>query len=840
MAKKEIELIINGERAFKTVNDFDASLAKLKREAKKIDITNPEGLKQAQEYRKRIQDITEQAKAAKEQLGLMKPPQTEFQKFFGAIKEGFSALTKATFILALIQQLYEFAAAFVEVIGAVDKLRGSISQLTGLTGDALNEATAGVKALGTVYKKESDDIIQATNALAKTYNLTFNDALALVEDGFKNGADANGEFLDTLKEYPAQFKAAGISAEAAIAIISQSAKDGIFSDKGADAIKEAGLRLRELPKATEDALKPLGEAANKAIRQAIDSGDTFKAIQLVSKGLNDTGLSAKETQTIIADVFGGAGEDAGLAYLQSLQNIDVSLKDVTESTNAYTIQKNDLLQSEKELALAQSQLASVFEGLGSTLQTLTNKGLKFFAEFLIYVIDKIKFAGLIFSGFKEGIKTLFSDGDFDKGFQKGVKDSLKAQKEITEGAKKAEEERQKQLAESQKKAPVKRSVSDGETKANEEAKKKAAKEAEDAKKLAEDKVKADAEAQKKIQDLRNKAIEDENERKKAELETQIEREIAAVNATLANEELKNEQILLLRQSLFEQLAEIDLAADEARMEREEEKDLLFLETLTAELDFETQIAQERIDNEKRVADAKKTLFKQTEQDFADTTDAVIALFGEQSEAAQAAIAVLKTVQTASVIASGVAEVAAIWEKSNMNVLNAIIPGWGIAFATVQTVAAVARTAKAVASINKLADGGMLSGNSHASGGIRGTGRFGNIEVEGGEFVTNKRATANNFSAVSTLNALGDRVKFDLVPKYSFALGGQLPNTTPTGVPQIPLNTQTQDMNAIFDMLIQSNVAIKQSLDSYEREKRISLPLSDIEAAQTKKAKILDY
>ena len=38
-------------------------------------------------------------------------------------------------------------------------------------------------------------------------------ALQLVKDGFLAGGDANGEFLDTLKEYPAYFKEAGISAD---------------------------------------------------------------------------------------------------------------------------------------------------------------------------------------------------------------------------------------------------------------------------------------------------------------------------------------------------------------------------------------------------------------------------------------------------------------------------------------------------------------------------------------------------------------------------------------------------------------------------------------------------
>ncbi len=52
---------------------------------------------------------------------------------------------------------------------------------------------------------------------------------------------------------------------------------------------------------------------------------------------------------------------------------------------------------------------------------------------------------------------------------------------------------------------------------------------------------------------------------------------------------------------------------------------------------------------------------------------------------------------------------------------------------------------------KLAKGGLLSGPSHNDGGITGTGRFGNIEVEGGEFVVNKRATRENLPLLYHIN-----------------------------------------------------------------------------------------
>lgn len=54
---------------------------------------------------------------------------------------------------------------------------------------------------------------------------------------------------------------------------------------------------------------------------------------------------------------------------------------------------------------------------------------------------------------------------------------------------------------------------------------------------------------------------------------------------------------------------------------------------------------------------------------------------------------------------------------------------------------------------KLEDGGLLIGPSHKYGGIKGKGRFGNIEVEGGEFVVNKRATKRFLPLLHQINSI---------------------------------------------------------------------------------------
>jgi hypothetical protein len=79
----------------------------------------------------------------------------------------------------------------------------------------------------------------------------------------------------------------------------------------------------------------------------------------------------------------------------------------------------------------------------------------------------------------------------------------------------------------------------------------------------------------------------------------------------------------------------------------------------------------------------------------------------------------------------------------------------------------------------LLPGGVVTGPSHEAGGVRGTGRFGNVEVEGGEFIVNKRATAAFLPQLRAINDVG-RTRYIPASNVRFAAGGVLPSpTTPT-------------------------------------------------------------
>lgn len=99
-------------------------------------------------------------------------------------------------------------------------------------------------------------------------------------------------------------------------------------------------------------------------------------------------------------------------------------------------------------------------------------------------------------------------------------------------------------------------------------------------------------------------------------------------------------------------------------------------------------------------------------------------------------------------------------------------------AVIAALAAVAATiagAKKLGATFKGAEGGLLEGPSHALGGIRGSGTFANVEVEGREMLIRRSATENNLSTLATINKYGARVQFAAVPRALLrgATGGQL-------------------------------------------------------------------
>lgn len=132
----------------------------------------------------------------------------------------------------------------------------------------------------------------------------------------------------------------------------------------------------------------------------------------------------------------------------------------------------------------------------------------------------------------------------------------------------------------------------------------------------------------------------------------------------------------------------------------------------------------------------------------------------------------------------------------VSVTKALTWGWplGAIFASIIGAMGAVQTAIIAKQISKLADGGLLQGKSHAQGGIA-VGNTG-IEVEGGEYVINKRSTAKYLPLLQAINEEGARKKTVANQIGKYANGGQL------NYERISSNMNSVDTNKIIQSSIE--------------------------------------
>lgn len=317
----------------------------------------------------------------------------EAKSMLTAIGDGAKALGKT--LLGLLANPVFLAIAGIAGVGVAFKFwfdynQGLIEatrltqQFTGKTGDDLKAYRNEVTAIADVYKKDIKDVLEAANALSKQFGIEQSEALKLIKDGFVSGGDVSGQLLENIKEYPTYFREAGISASGFVAITTQATKQGIFSDKGVDVIKEGNIRIREMTKATKEALDGIG-LSSAELQKGLQDGSltTFDVMQQVSQKLNELPATSAAVGTAIADIFGGPGEDAGIQYLKTLKDIDTDLDSVkTKAGNLAQIQEKQL-QSQIELS---NHISALFDMTGGSFEEMIGNAKLFINDGLINII----------------------------------------------------------------------------------------------------------------------------------------------------------------------------------------------------------------------------------------------------------------------------------------------------------------------------------------------------------------------------------------------------------------------------------------------------------------------
>lgn len=344
-----------------------------------------------------VGQVKELANGAGEAIGSMTKQALAFIATpIGAAIAGVAAIgVSAKYVLDFNQGLQE----------SNEKLRS-----LGVNSGEISKVRSELQATADTFGKEFDDIATKANSLSKSYGISISEANQIIQEGLANGGAANEEFLDSLSEYDVMFQKAGFSAQEFVSILNEGNQLGIYSDKLPDAIKEAGLALDEQTKATKDALtNAFGASFSEDILKKVKTGEitTKEALASIATEAEKSNLNQQQLAQLTADVFKGAGEDAGGA-LNVLKAISNSAK--TELSDVAKAQLN-LAKANEEYNKAQARLFEV-EGFGTTWTNIKIQAIEFFTSALDYISDfrdaiqpLIDIVGIVLANAWQSLKT---------------------------------------------------------------------------------------------------------------------------------------------------------------------------------------------------------------------------------------------------------------------------------------------------------------------------------------------------------------------------------------------------------------------------------------------------
>lgn len=308
--------------------------------------------------------------------GILSGDITQVSAGLKGIVGNIKGMTKAA--LAFIATPLGAAIAAVTAIGfgikkwvdynlEIEKTNQLIRDLTQESGRSVDLIRVRAEELSKTFDVEVKESVESAKSLAQSFGISYNDAFDIIEDGAIRGKLRNDEFLDSLKEYPVQFKNAGFSAQDFANIVSTGIDLSIYSDKLPDAIKEFNLAISEQTDASKEALKnAFGEEfTNNLLQNLKDGSITAKdALAEISAEAERIGLNSQQAQLLTADLFKGAGEDAGGA-LKIFEAVNLALNEQKKPlTDIQQLQKEQL-EANKELNSVYTQLfASGSKGFG--------------------------------------------------------------------------------------------------------------------------------------------------------------------------------------------------------------------------------------------------------------------------------------------------------------------------------------------------------------------------------------------------------------------------------------------------------------------------------------------
>lgn len=233
---------------------------------------------------------------------------------------------------------------FGESLNEAANAVAQVQKLTDLSGEALQNATESAFALSDTFGYEISESTRTASALTKNMGIDAQEAYNLIAYGAQNGADQNGDLLDTLNEYAGQYAALGLSADQFVAGLTTASDAGVFSiDKVGDAVKEFNIRSKDMSDTSAQAYETLGMNADEMFSKFASGGDSaneaFFEVVNALQNMDDP----LEKNTAAVNLFGTMYEDLGDDILPILASMeDATLENIDALGQINDVKYNDI------------------------------------------------------------------------------------------------------------------------------------------------------------------------------------------------------------------------------------------------------------------------------------------------------------------------------------------------------------------------------------------------------------------------------------------------------------------------------------------------------------------
>jgi phage-related protein len=279
------------------------------------------------------------------------------------------------------------AAVTAGLMNIGDQASNARTVLQGLNDVDLTAVLDDAQLLARRYGQDVNATVAATRTLMEDFGLTSEEANDLIVSGFNRGLDASGDFLDSIGEYSNLFVDGGATAEEFFSLLESGLAGGVLgTDKAADAFKEFGIRIRELP--------------NKTLK-IFDEGE-MKEVNLFEQRLKTLGFTSLDFNRIVYGMQAGTYSvaDAMKELLPALNDLDNETLRNTIGVEFFGTQWEDLgPQIMSQLTLTGTSM----EELGETAEAERGVILGSLGEVPALIFDKFSLALLPLSDLLLGV-----------------------------------------------------------------------------------------------------------------------------------------------------------------------------------------------------------------------------------------------------------------------------------------------------------------------------------------------------------------------------------------------------------------------------------------------------